>query len=134
MKTHLNLATRDLARSVAFYGTLLDAKPLKHLDDYALFVTENPGLELALDADENARPDRSMHFGVAVETEEAVAAATKRLRSAGFAADVESDEVCCYARQTKVWSADPDGRRWETYVVHEETEQRDDADRACCTA
>jgi catechol 2,3-dioxygenase-like lactoylglutathione lyase family enzyme len=36
MKTHLNLATSDLERSVSFYATLLNAKPAKKLADYAL--------------------------------------------------------------------------------------------------
>jgi catechol 2,3-dioxygenase-like lactoylglutathione lyase family enzyme len=44
MKMHLNLATRDLDASVAFYRTLLLAEPAKHFADYALFVTEEPGL------------------------------------------------------------------------------------------
>jgi hypothetical protein len=30
-----------------------------------------------------------------------------------------------------VWATDPDGRRGETYFVHEETEDRD-GDDACC--
>ena len=49
MKTHLNLATSDLDRAVSFYSILLDAKPAKMLADYALFVTQQPALELALD-------------------------------------------------------------------------------------
>ena len=40
MKMHLNLATRGLEASVAFYSTLLGAQPAKKLGDYALFITE----------------------------------------------------------------------------------------------
>ena len=54
MKVHLNLATRDLNASVAYYSTLLAAKPMKKLADYALFATDTPGLELALDLDPSA--------------------------------------------------------------------------------
>ena len=43
MKTHLNLSTTDLQKSVSFYSTLLDARPTKLLSDYALFVTDEPG-------------------------------------------------------------------------------------------
>ena len=46
MKTHLHLSTRDLDESVAFYRTLLGSEPRKSYGDYALFVTEDPGLEL----------------------------------------------------------------------------------------
>ncbi|MBV9079513.1 MAG: VOC family protein [Elusimicrobia bacterium] len=133
MKMHLNLATRDLDRSVAFYSTLLGAAPAKHLGDYALFVTEEPGLELALDLDAAAVAGREEHFGIVVDSTDAVDAQIARLESAGYATDVERDETCCYAAQTKVWANDPDGRRWETYVVHEESETRDDADATCCS-
>ena len=132
MKMHLNLATRDLDGSVAFYSTLLGAAPAKHLGDYALFVTEQPGLELALDLDLEAVAGRGQHFGIVVDSTAAIDAQIARLESAGYATDVERDETCCYAVQTKVWASDPDGRRWETYVVHEESESRDDADPSCC--
>jgi catechol 2,3-dioxygenase-like lactoylglutathione lyase family enzyme len=132
MKMHLNLATRDLDASVAFYSTLLDAPPAKRLDDYALFITEQPGLELALDLDAGAQAGHGQHFGIVVETVDAVDAQVGRLQSAGYAVDVEREETCCYANQTKVWASDPEGRRWETYVVHEDTTARDDAETTCC--
>ncbi len=133
MKMHLNLATRDLDASVAFYSTLLDAQPAKKLDDYALFITEQPGLELALDLDGGAQAGHGQHFGIVVESADAVDAQVARLQSAGYAVDVEREETCCYAKQTKVWASDPEGRRWETYVVHEDTEARDDAEATCCS-
>ena len=131
MKMHLNLATRDLGASVAFYSALLDAKPTKALDDYALFVTDQPGLELALDLDANASSAHGQHFGIVVESAAAVDAQIARLEAAGYATDVGRAQTCCYANQTKVWASDPEGRRWETYVVHEETEARDES---CCAA
>lgn len=131
MKTHINLATGDLTKSISFYSTLLDAKPRKSLDDYALFVTDDPGLELALDRRPQTRAGDAEHYGIAVESTDAVERAITRLTAAGLPVDVERDEVCCYAKQTKVWASDPDGRRWEVYAVLEETEQREAAD--CCT-
>jgi catechol 2,3-dioxygenase-like lactoylglutathione lyase family enzyme len=133
MKTHLNLATRDLAKSVDFYRTLLDAEPAKSFDDYALFITEAPGLELALDRDSRAEAGRSEHFGVVVNSTEAVDAAIARLQAAGLPVDVEREETCCYAKQTKVWAADPDGRRWEVYTVLEDTETRNEGGVTCCS-
>ena len=132
MKMHLHLATRDLDRSVAFYALLLGAAPTKHLHDYALFVTDDPGLELALDLDADARAGRDEHFGIVVDSDAAVDAQIARLQAAGHAVDVEREETCCYAVQSKVWASDPDGRRWETYVVHEESAARDDD--ACCAS
>ena len=125
MKMHVNFATRNLDASVAFYSTLFDAQPAKRLDDYALFVVDEPGLELALDLDKDACAAPGQHFGIAVETSAAVDAQISRLDRAGYATDVEREETCCYASQTKVWASDPEGRRWETYFVHEDTEERD---------
>ena len=129
MKTHLSLSTPHLDESVAFYATLLGSPPEKSLPDYALFVTDEPGLELALDLDPAARAVDGQHFGIVVDTMEAVEAQAARLQAAGYRVDVEREETCCYANQTKVWASDPDGRRWETYVVHAES---DDRDATCC--
>jgi catechol 2,3-dioxygenase-like lactoylglutathione lyase family enzyme len=132
MKMHLNLATRDLDRSVAFYSTLLGAAPSKQLSDYALFVTDQPGLELALDLDADAQAGHGQHFGIVVDSADDVDAQMARLQAAGHQVDVEREETCCYAIQTKVWASDPEGRRWETYFVHEESEARDNEDTTCC--
>ena len=132
MKLHVNLATRDLDRAIDFYATLLGAQPVKRFDDYALFVTEDPGLELALDLDPEAQAGRAEHFGIVVDDAAAVDAQAGRLRAAGYATDVERQETCCYAEQTKVWTSDPDGRRWETYFVHADTADRDDETTKCC--
>lgn len=132
MKTHLNFATTDLAKSVQFYATLLDAKPAKVLDDYALFITEDPGLELALDLSESVSPSRDAHYGVYVESAQHVERAIERLEKAGLASSIEREETCCYANQTKVWATDPEGRRWEVYTVHEDTEERNDETTSCC--
>ena len=133
MKTHLNFASSDLAKSVAFYRTLLGAEPAKSFDDYALFITEDPGLELALDRHTRVDPAHSAHFGVVVDSTEAVDAAIARLEKAGLPVDIEREETCCYAKQTKVWAADPDGRRWEVYTVLDDTETRNEGDVTCCS-
>lgn len=133
MKTHLNLATTDLEKSVSFYSALLDTKPAKVLGDYALFITDEPGLELALDLRDSVSPTLDAHFGIYVETAQDVETAIERLDSAGIASSIEREDTCCYANQTKVWATDPEGRRWEVYTVHEDTEERDNADTVCCS-
>lgn len=132
MKTHLNLATTNLEKSVAFYSTLLNTKPAKMLSDYALFITDEPGLELALDLRESVTATRDAHFGVYVESAEDVERAIERLEAHGLAESVEREDTCCYANQTKVWASDPEGRRWEIYTVHEDTEERDNENTICC--
>ncbi len=133
MKTHLNLATTDLSRSVSFYSTLLNATPTKNLADYALFITDEPGLELALDRRDSVAPTLDAHFGIYVETTQDVETTIARLEAAGLAESVEREDTCCYANQTKVWATDPEGRRWEVYTVHGDTEERDSATTECCS-
>jgi len=120
MKTHISLHTADLEGSVAFYTTLLDVAPMKHYADYALFITEEPGLELALNRAKNVARANDTHYGIATTSSQAVDAAIARLQAAGLPIDIEVEETCCYAKQNKVWASDPDGRRWETYAVLEE--------------
>ena len=132
MKTHLNFATTDLARSIDFYSTLLDSTPTKRFEDYALFITDEPGLELALDLSDTVSPARDAHYGIYVESVEGVERAIARLERAGLAASIEREELCCYANQTKVWAIDPEGRRWEVYTVHEDSEDRDGQGVTCC--
>jgi len=133
VKTHLNLATTDLAKSIEFYSVLLDAEPKRVLPDYALFVTDEPALELALDLAESVSATTDAHYGICMESVEDIERVISRLQSAGVAMSIEREQTCCYANQSKVWAADPMGRRWEVYAVHAETEERDDADAACCT-
>lgn len=134
MKTHLNFATTDLAKSVSFYSVLLNAEPAKVLNDYALFITEEPGLELALDLRDAVTPATDVHFGVCVESAADVERAIERLDANGLAESIEREDTCCYANQTKVWASDPQGRRWEIYTVHADTEERDTDETICCSS
>jgi len=132
MKLHLHLATHDLKASVAFYRILLDSEPAKRYDDYALFLAEDPGLELALSLDPSATTSADAHYGIAVDAPDLVDVAIERLKSAGLPVDIETAETCCYAIQNKVWATDPDGRRWETYYVIAETEEHNGENVTCC--
>jgi catechol 2,3-dioxygenase-like lactoylglutathione lyase family enzyme len=134
MKTHLNLATTDLDKSIAFYSALLGASPAKVLPDYALFVTEQPGLELALDLRSDVQPGADVHYGVCVETTADVDNAIARLQTAGLVSSVERQATCCYANQTKVWAVDPVGRRWEVYTLHHDTQEKIDGETTCCAS
>jgi len=130
---HLNLATSDLAKSIEFYSTLLNAPPSKRFAGYALFVTERPALELALAAATSVDPPGDAHYGIVVESVDEVDRAVARLEEAGLVEAIEREQTCCYANQSKVWALDPEKRRWEIYVVHEETEERGSSN-ACCAA
>jgi hypothetical protein len=74
-------------------------------------------------------------MGIRVGGTEQVEAAGIRLRKSGLVTLDERDSSCCYARQDKVWVADPAGNRWEVYTVLGDIEEDDHhaATAACCT-
>lgn len=41
-----------------------------------------------------------------------------RIKDTGLAVKEEFDVDCCYANQDKFWVQDPDGARWEIYVLN----------------
>jgi catechol 2,3-dioxygenase-like lactoylglutathione lyase family enzyme len=130
---HLSLDVTDVDSAVAFYTELFGRQPAKRKPGYAKFELDNPPVALALQ--QAARPALS-HLGVRVDTTAEVEAAGGRLRESGLVTLEERDTACCYARQDKVWVADPVGNRWEIYTVLADIDE-DDHDHAgtpaCCT-
>jgi len=116
MRVHLALNVRDLERAVAYYTKALGAPPAKRKPGYANFALDHPPLKLTL-LEASGASERLNHVGVETFDDADVAAATERLEAAGLADKVERDATCCYARQDKVWTSDPDGVRWEWYRV-----------------
>ena len=118
LKPHLSLDVSDIEASVRFYAKLFGAEPLKRKPGYAKFDLAVPALNLALV--EHAPTGRNVnHFGVQLDSSAAVMEAKAHLASAGLLDLVEENTTCCYARQDKVWAHDPDGNRWEFFVVLE---------------
>lgn len=118
LKTHVALNVTNIAKSVTFYQTMFGVIPVKHKVDYAKFDLANPPLNLTLNLAENIQPNgRLSHLGVQVASSQDVQAAIERFKAAGLTLFAEKDTNCCYALQDKVWVTDPDGNRWEIFVV-----------------
>lgn len=115
IKTHISLNVRNLDRAIAYYRDFLQAEPAKIRPGYANFDLDNPPLKLALNQSIN-QPGLS-HLGLQVDDSETVHAATERLRAVGMDTVAEHGTDCCHAFQDKVWATDPDGHRWEIFVV-----------------
>ena len=131
MKTfHLSLGVPDLDAAVAFYRELFGVPPAKERPGYAKFELADPPVALALQA---GRAGGLSHLGIRVETPSEVEAAWQRLGRSGLATFHERDAACCYARQDKVWVADPGGHRWEVYTVLEDIEE-EGPEAECCSA
>jgi catechol 2,3-dioxygenase-like lactoylglutathione lyase family enzyme len=120
VKVHVALNTPRFDESVRFYRTFLGLEPVKLKPGYAKFDVAEPGLNLTLNA--SNRIDSPVagalnHLGIQVVSTEAVKAAAERLKTAGLATFEEENTDCCYALQDKVWVTDPNGYRWEVFVV-----------------
>jgi catechol 2,3-dioxygenase-like lactoylglutathione lyase family enzyme len=116
MRIQLALNVRDLDEAVAYYSKLFGAAPHKRKPGYANFALDRPPLKLVLLEVPDAT-ERLNHLGVEGSTAADVEEAIERLTAAGIAGEIEVDRTCCYARQDKVWSSDPQGARWEFYRV-----------------
>lgn len=118
LKTHVALKVRDLEKSVEFYQVLFGIEPVKYKSDYAKFDIDNPPLNLALNLAAKIEVGGTLsHLGIQVSSSEEVKAAIHRFQTAGLSLFEEKDTNCCYALQDKVWITDPDGNRWEIFVV-----------------
>src|SRR5438067_2289295 len=117
-RVHVSLDVSDVARSVQFYEAFFGAPAHKRRPGYANFDLQDPPLKLALQQGPGSAGKGALnHLGIQVATREQVDAARRRLMAAGLATFDEGDTVCCYARQDKLWATDPDGNRWEVYVL-----------------
>ncbi len=128
-RIHIGLAVTDLDRSKYFYQTLLDVEPSKVRSGYAKFEPDDPSVNLSLNQIDKIEKNRNgvSHFGIQVKSATEVKEAIRRFREAGLETQIEKDTTCCYAVQDKVWAIDPDGNRWEIFLVKE----KDAPERNC---
>jgi catechol 2,3-dioxygenase-like lactoylglutathione lyase family enzyme len=120
-RVQLALNVENLDEAVAYYSKLFGAEVNKRKPGYANFAIDEPPLKLVLFENPNAE-ERINHLGVEVFEQAGVAAATDRLVKAGIAGEQEVAGTCCYATQDKIWSEDPQGLKWEWYVVLEDAD------------
>ena len=136
-RIHMAFAVEDLEKSVAFYRTLFGQGPTKTRPRYAKFEVAEPPVNLALNqtGGETGPNNRVAHFGVQVKSTAAVGVVAERLAKAGLGTAVEDNATCCYAVQNKVWATDPDGNKWEVYVVLDNNAASHSQNgSACCPA
>lgn len=130
-RLQLALNVSDLDAAVGFYSRLFSAEPAKLRPGYANFAIAEPPLKLVLVENQEGGATLN-HLGVEVGSPDEVTGAAARLRSQGMDVEVREGEVCCYARQDKLWVADPDGAPWEVYTVTDEAPEAAVPEAACC--
>ncbi|MDA7977286.1 MAG: VOC family protein [Pirellulales bacterium] len=116
-RIHVGLGVSDIDAAVRFYECLLQSSPVKRRPGYAKFEPESPSVNLSLYEAADAAKRASTHYGVQVKSTDAVREAATRLKSAGVPIREEFQSACCCAVQDKIWVTDPDGHRWEVFVV-----------------
>ena len=134
-RIHVSLAVSDVERSRRFYHELFGTPPTKTRSGYVRFEVEEPPLNLSIiESDEpTGHSNNTSHFGIQVKSTADVGDSRQRLESAGLTTLVEDSVNCCHAVQDKIWIRDPDGHRWEVFVVLDDTpENAFDHDQTCC--
>ena len=116
-RIHVALNTPRFEESVRFYRAFFGLDPVKLKPGYAKFDVAEPPVNLTLNESAAIAAGALNHLGIEVRSTGAVKEATERLRAAGLATLEEENTDCCYALQDKVWVTDPNGYRWEVFVV-----------------
>ena len=118
-KVHVAINVNDIEESVAFYRAMFGIDPIKLKPGYAKFDVVEPPLNLTLNYVGEVKESGALnHLGIQVYGTQAVLDAKQRLQSAGLATFEEMGTTCCYALQDKVWVTDPNGYKWEVFVVN----------------
>jgi catechol 2,3-dioxygenase-like lactoylglutathione lyase family enzyme len=119
-KLHVALNVNNLEESLAFYRALLGLEPVKVRRGYAKFDSAEPGVNLTLNERRVSELGGLNHLGIQVGSTEEVLRMRERWQAGGLVTEDEMQTNCCYAIQDKVWVTDPNGYRWEVFVVLED--------------
>ena len=134
-RIHIALAVKELDSAIGFYRVLFGQEPSKTRPGYAKFEVADPAVNLSLNqiGGETGPNNAVAHYGIQVKSTDAVSAMKDRVAAAGLALKVEENVSCCYAVQDKIWVADPDGNKWEVFVVLDnEGSQHMSSAGSCC--
>ena len=132
MKTHLSINVSNVENSIAFYTKMFGIEPIKVRSDYAKFDVANPPLNFTMNQVPFEKGGSLSHLGLQVESTAEVLEIGQRWQASGLITLDEMKTDCCYALQDKTWVQDPDGNKWEVFVVLGNTEDKDIAASACC--
>ncbi|MCL6633799.1 MAG: VOC family protein [Alicyclobacillus herbarius] len=133
LKPHVAINVRDFERSLTFYRTFFGLDPVRVRPGYAKFDVEQPPLNFTINKQDYENAGALNHLGLQVGSTDDVLAAKERLMAAGLATFDEMNTTCCYAVQDKIWVTDPDGNRWEVFVVlQQEVDRKESGAQVAC--
>jgi catechol 2,3-dioxygenase-like lactoylglutathione lyase family enzyme len=142
LKPHVAINVNNFDDSLVFYKNFFGLDPVRVREGYAKFDVEQPPLNFTINQAAYDTAGALNHLGLQVSSTADVLAAKERLMSAELATFDEMNTNCCYARQDKIWATDPDGNRWEVFVVLDQETDTDPASSgkysqqvdACCAS
>ena len=126
---HVHLNVADLSASIRFYNELFAMPPAVQKADYAKWMLDDPRINFAIS--HTGRAPGIDHLGLQVDSSDELSALGQRLDAAGGTVVPEEAAVCCYAQADKLWTADPQGTRWETFHTFGEATTYYDPDVGC---
>ena len=118
-RMHVHVGVNDLDQSIRFYSTLFGSEPTVTKPDYAKWMLEDPRVNFAISAGNQARKGIE-HLGIQVESSDELGEVYGRLKSADRPVLEEGQTTCCYAKSEKSWITDPDGVVWEAFFTNGE--------------
>ena len=111
---HVHLGVPDLAASIRFYSSLFGVSPTVEKADYAKWLLDDPRVNFAI-SERGGKPGLN-HLGLQADSADELAGIRAQFAAAGAAQPVdEPDARCCYARDNKHWTQDPQGIPWEGF-------------------
>ncbi len=114
-RLHVHVGVNDLDHSIKFYSALFAAEPTVTKTDYAKWMLEDPRVNFAISARQDAGGVR--HLGIQVESADELQEVYARLKRADAPTFEEGKTTCCYAKSEKTWVNDQQGVAWETFLT-----------------
>ena len=115
-RMHVGMKVGDLEQSIAFYSRLFGAEPTMRRPDYAKWMLDDPRVNFSIFTRGKA-PVGTAHYGIQVESPEALGEMRERIDAAGLPREDEDRLVCGYQEQSKSWVTDPLGKEWEVFYT-----------------
>ncbi len=136
-RMHVSLYVSDISKTTNFYNSFFGIEPVKVKSNYAKYILESPSLIISFVENKERVQKNFGHLGFQVETLEELNIRLENAKAKNLVAKEEIGTNCCYAKQDKFWTTDPDGVQWEVYYFHADAEFNDphyesNEAEACC--
>ena len=127
----MSLPSTNLQKTKEFYSILLSSLPTKEKSDYLKFDSSPIPINISFHLSKEVGYN-NQHLGIQLSSRAEIENTYQRLLEAGIVSQKKEEGTCCYARQDKFWVTDPDGFRWEIYLLLEDAAKSKSQKNGCC--